>query len=54
MLELAKIRAFDKLFDVTSVEEEDITTAFSAHNIAESKEFVAIMNEAKIKYDQKL
>ena len=51
---MAKIRAFDKLFDVTGVEEEDITAAFSAHNIADSKEFVAIMSEAKVKYDQKL
>eukprot|EP00353_Schmidingerella_taraikaensis_P010126 CAMPEP_0185576012 /NCGR_PEP_ID=MMETSP0434-20130131/7042_1 /TAXON_ID=626734 ORGANISM="Favella taraikaensis, Strain Fe Narragansett Bay" /NCGR_SAMPLE_ID=MMETSP0434 /ASSEMBLY_ACC=CAM_ASM_000379 /LENGTH=146 /DNA_ID=CAMNT_0028193059 /DNA_START=1220 /DNA_END=1659 /DNA_ORIENTATION=+ len=45
--DLAKIRAFDKLFLDTGIEEEDITHAFMTHGISEREEFKKIIAEAK-------
>ena len=54
MQELAKIRAFDKLFFDTGVEEEDITQAFFDHRISQREEFKAIIENSKKLYEEKL
>ena len=54
MQELAKIRAFDKLFFDTGVEEEDIKQAFLDHRISQREEFKAIIENSKKLYEEKL
>jgi len=52
--QLAKVRAFDKLFFETGVEEEDITAAFIKHKIGETEEFKQLMAESKKNFQQKV
>ena len=54
MQELAKIRAFDKLFFDTGVEEEDIMHAFVTHRIGEHPAFLQIMAESKSRLQEKV
>ena len=47
LMEMHKLRAFDKLFAETGVEEEDITKAFLKYQLAETAEFKAMMEKSK-------
>ena len=54
MMELAKTRAFDKLFFDTGVEEEDILQAFYDHKIAQTSEFKQIIADCRQLAEKKL
>ena len=47
LMEMHKLRAFDKLFAETGVEEEDITKAFLKYQLSETAEFKAMMEKSK-------
>ena len=47
LMEMHKLRAFDKLHKETGVEEEDITKAFLKYKIAETQEFKDMMHNSK-------
>ena len=47
LMEMHKLRAFDKLFAETGVEEEDITKAFLKYKLAETQEFKDMMEHSK-------
>lgn len=44
---VGKTRAFDKLWEQTGAEEEDVTRAFYHYRISETEEFKAIIEDAK-------
>ena len=52
MKDVAKVRAFDKLFFETSIEEEDINKSFYVHRIYERTEFKQIIYESKVLYQK--
>ena len=47
LMEMHKLRAFDKLFFETGVEEEDITKAFLKYKLSETPEFKEMMANTK-------
>ena len=47
LMEMHKLRAFDKLFFETGVEEEDITKAFLKYKLSETAEFKEMMEKTK-------
>lgn len=51
---VAKTKAFDKLWQETGAEEEDVTRAFYHYRLSETDEFKAIIEEAKGNMQRKL
>ena len=47
LMEMHKLRAFDKLFEETGVEEEDITKAFLKYKLSDTSEFKEMMTTSK-------
>lgn len=54
LMEMHKLRAFDKLFQETGVEEEDITKAFLKFKLNETTEFKEMMTNSKVAIQQKI
>lgn len=54
LMEVHKIKAFDKLFKETGVEEEDITKAFIQYKLSEAPEFKEMMAKTKTQIQEKI
>ena len=54
LMEMHKLRAFDKLFFETGVEEEDITKAFLKFKLSETSEFKEMMTNSKVAIQNKI
>ena len=53
-LEMSKMRAFDRLFMDTGIEQEDILKAFVKYDLEESEEFKQAVSDAREQCSEKI